>query len=248
MEAILYVGHGTRARDGKEQLSQFINKLMLKIDAPIQEISFIELTEPSIEAGIATCVRKKATRVTLIPLLLFSGGHAKHDIPLEIERAKVRFPHIHFSCGRPFGDDERFTFILDELLREQGFLKEAKEEASILLVGRGSSDLDVQQAMQTIGERLKKALNTESVDVCYLAAAKPSFEQRCRRILRSPYRKVYILPYLLFTGLLLKRIEKSVAHMRKEQTETSIYLCKHLGYHQKLINVVAEYVEEIRSS
>ena len=246
LEAILYVGHGTRAKDGKEQVIRFINEVKQKVAAPVQEISFIELTEPSIEAGIDACVRKKATKITIVPLLLFSGGHAKRDIPLAIERAKVRFPHVQFTCGRPFGSDARFITILVDLLQEQGFSQDIRERsrASILLVGRGSSEINVLLEMTKITERLRQVLRTDSVEVCYLASAKPSFESSLENVLSSSQRKVFILPYLLFTGVLIKRMQKTVAML---QTDKQISLCRYLGSDKRLIDVVADYVEEARS-
>ncbi|MEM5594965.1 CbiX/SirB N-terminal domain-containing protein [Niallia circulans] len=78
MEAILYICHGSRVKEASEQAVSFIEKCM-KINGfkGIQEYSFLELSDPSIEEGFQKCVEKGASTIYIIPVLLLTAAHAK---------------------------------------------------------------------------------------------------------------------------------------------------------------------------
>ena len=70
MRAILYVGHGTRSKKGAAEAKSFLQKIIRQTNISIQEISFLELTEPFIEEGFIRCVKKGAAAITVVPLFL----------------------------------------------------------------------------------------------------------------------------------------------------------------------------------
>ena len=61
MKAVLYICHGSRIGEANEQAISFIHQVMKKVDIPIQEIGFLELTEPTIAGSFERCVKKGAT-------------------------------------------------------------------------------------------------------------------------------------------------------------------------------------------
>ena len=42
------------------------------------ETCFLEFASPNIEEGITNCVKKGATEVHVIPIILLHAGHSKH--------------------------------------------------------------------------------------------------------------------------------------------------------------------------
>ena len=99
MEAILFVGHGSKKDEGNQQITDFINVLKGELSDYIVETSFLEFAKPTISQGIKTCVDRGATKVALIPMMFFSAGHSKIHIPHEIDEAKEKYPDITFSYG-----------------------------------------------------------------------------------------------------------------------------------------------------
>src|SRR5690625_4453083 len=180
---------------------------MKRIDAPIQVISFIDLQSPSIEVGMEQCVARGASHIVLIPILLLEAGHAKHDLPLAIADAKQKYPHITFSYGSPFGVHESIIDTLVERMEEQ---QKITPDARVLIVGRGSSDDSIRTDFQQIVSLLKERINVSAINVCYLAAQKPTFEEGLLSEIESEANNIFIVPYLLFTGLLMLHIEKKV--------------------------------------
>lgn len=240
MKAVLYVAHGSRMKEAVQETSVFVKKMMMRVDVPIQTLCFIELAKPTIQEGIAQCIEKGATHIAVVPILLLKAGHAKRDIPQEIAKAKETFPHVSFSYGRPFGVHESMIDVLVERITEQQ--SRIVPESRVLLVGRGSSDPSVLADFHKIKERLSERINVASINVCYLAAAEPHLQEGLEKETESSAGTVFIVPYLLFTGLLMKSLEKKVTEI--ESKNQMFILCTHIGSHEAIINVCVERVRE----
>jgi sirohydrochlorin ferrochelatase len=243
MQAILYICHGSRIAKACQEAVAFVERCKTNIDIPIQEICFIELAEPDIAKGIDTCVNKGATSIAVIPVLLLAAGHVKHDIPEEIAKAKQRYPHIDMVMGEPFGVHEKMVQILVERIAEQSVPLD--DDAMVLLVGRGSSDPDIKTDLQKIARLFQEKIHLSRVEICFLAAAHPGLEEGLHRALYSEYKKIFVVPYLLFTGVLMEKLKKKLKIL--STSDKQFILCNYLGYHPLLQEVLYERVNELVS-
>lgn len=239
IQAILYVAHGTRLQAGVDEAKKFIQKQIEKIDVPIQMISFIELQRPFVKEGIEQCILRGATHIVIIPILLLEAGHAKHDLPQSIELAKKKYPHIAFSYGRPFGVH---TSIIDTLVERMEEQQEITSDARVLIVGRGSTDRSIRDDFQQIISLLEKKINVAKINVCYLAAQNPTFEEGLQREIVHGAKNVFIVPYLLFTGLLMLHIEKRVQDIKSPGQ--SFIVCNQIGSSKQISTFFVKRVYE----
>ena len=238
MQAVLYIGHGSRLEEGVEEAIQFIEGTTIATQY-IEEICFLELAKPSIEEGIENCIARGATKIAIVPLLLLSAVHAKKDIPEKIRASEKKYPQITFTYGRPFGIDNHIVDALYDRVMEQATPLTAS--AQILLVGRGSSDLDVKYDLTEIARRLENKYQMATVEICFLYGVTPRFEDVLSQYEREKPKQVFIIPYLLFTGLLMRDIEKKI----KQVSNGNLILCKGLGYHKNLQQVLTNRVNEL---
>lgn len=241
MQAILYVGHGTRLKKGIQEALQFLNDTKSYIDVEIQETAFLELVEPDIVEGIAKCVARGATHVSIIPILLLTAQHAKVDIPVEVNKARARFPHLKLTVGRPFGVHEALIDTIYERIIEQRF--QIDKEAEVLLIGRGSSDDTVVKDMEIISERLQEKFHFKAVKSCFLYGTGPSFEETITALKGLKPKQIFIVPYLLFPGLLSVSVEKKIKAL--DFNFDNVILCNSLGYNEKVRGVLVERVQEV---
>ncbi|WP_139488619.1 sirohydrochlorin chelatase [Brevibacillus dissolubilis] len=258
MEAILFVGHGSREQAGNEQLVAFTQQveeiLRGQSDVPIYETCFLELTTPTIATGIRRCVERGATRVALVPLMLFSAGHAKIHIPHEIDEAKEKYPHVTFTYGRPFGVHEKMMEIVQDRLSAvqaevaaasaENATDIAKEETAILLVGRGSSDPDANSDMYKIGRLLWESAGVAEVELAFMGVTRPTLEEGLERSLRGGMKKVIVMPYLLFTGVLMNRLRDAIEAFREKHPGVAVEMTEFLGFHEQLAHLTAERAME----
>jgi sirohydrochlorin ferrochelatase len=238
MKAILYIGHGTRSNKGAEEAKSFLQRVMLRMTVPIQEISFLELTEPSIEAGFRRCVERGATEITVVPIFLLAAGHIKEDIPTALSSLQVSYPNVQVNVRNPFGVKDKILDSISELVRTTVGAVTAQD--SILIVGRGSSDPSIHTSFKMIAEGLQERLNTDQVSVCYLAATEPRLQEGLEAISETTVGRVIVIPYLLFSGLLLSEVDQNV---RKRQLNgQKIVHTGTLSRHRAIEDIVIEQI------
>ncbi|MEH7884719.1 sirohydrochlorin chelatase [Bacillus sp. JJ1609] len=217
MKAILYIGHGTRSKKGAGEAIAFVQRVMGQIDIPIQEVSFLELTDPSIAEGFARCVERGAKEITVVPLFLLAAGHIKHDIPIVLASLQEKYPHIRIDVKDPFGVQGSILDGVAELVFATA--GDLHPQDRLLIVGRGSSDPENTADFSAITEGLKARLGICHVAVCFLAAAKPTLDEGMEAITQNASSRVIVVPYLLFSGLLMAEINQKVLRLKRQGWE-----------------------------
>lgn len=241
MEAVLYIAHGSRSRAGRDEAVSFIKKYMSRNETKIQEYGFLELASPTIEEAFERCISRGASHIKVIPLLLLTAGHAKKDIPQTLLKLKAKHHRVIVQYGRPIGVHEKMIDVLSERLYEQD--KNISRSSTILLVGRGSSDPDVQRDLCQIAAMLEQRIAV-TVNDCYLHGAGVPFPEALKAAAQSKTTEIYIIPYLLFTGRLMTTMQKTIAAV-KEATNKRIVLCNGLGYHPNIESILEERINEL---
>jgi sirohydrochlorin cobaltochelatase len=249
MEAILLVGHGSRDAEGNEELIRFAESVRVQVPDRFVETCFLELAKPTIGQGIAACVAAGAARVVLVPIILFAAGHAKIHIPVEIDRAKQKYPNVSFAYGRPIGIHQKVLDILQARLTETGYEPVLKagardQETAVLLLGRGSSDADANSDFSKVTRLLWERLPVKWVENCFIGVTEPSFEDGLERCKRLGAKNIYVLPYFLFTGVLIKRIEQMTADFAAAHPTVNVELAGYFGLHPQLVALLLDRVAE----
>lgn len=247
--AILYVGHGTRSKKGAEEAKFFLERVIARVDVPIQEISFLELTEPYIPEGFERCVAKGATEITVVPIFLLTAGHIKEDIPEALAPLRLKYPDVRVDVAPAFGVQERIVDAVSELVSAAVGRVDAAD--SVLVVGRGSSDPAIHEAFAEMKAGLGKRLGVSRVDVCFLAATTPLFAEGIEKISMEAAGRVLVVPYLLFAGLLLSEVEREVR--KRKRAGQDILLIEPLSRHGVIQDIVVERAsvsgkEEVRDA
>ncbi|HTG71282.1 MAG TPA: sirohydrochlorin chelatase, partial [Candidatus Udaeobacter sp.] len=264
MEAILLVGHGSRDPEGNAELLRFADMVRQKAPQYVIETCFLEFEAPNISKGIDRCVELGAHRIVVVPITLFAAGHAKVHIPLEICNGKKRYPHIEFTYGRPIGVHHKVIEILQSRLEEAGFPAETEAaqvslpagggcgkaailrngETAVLVLGRGSSDAEANGDLFKMTRLLWEQVPVKWVESSFIGVTEPSFPEGLERCLRLGAKKIYVLPYFLFTGILIKRIEQMTAEFAATHKEIDIQLAGYFGFHPLLVEVLLDRVTE----
>ncbi|MFC4077800.1 sirohydrochlorin chelatase [Salinithrix halophila] len=249
MEAILFVGHGSRDPEGNTELLHFTEQVTEHLEAPIMETCFLELTQPDIPQGIDRCVARGATSICVIPIMLFSAGHAKVHIPLAIQEGRERYPEVEFRYGRPFGVDEN---VLPLLKRRMDLIHPLKvnEEGerhpiAVLLVGRGSSDPDANSDLYKISRLFWEQTRVKWVETSFIGVTDPRFEEGLERCLRLGAQQCIVLPYFLFTGVLIKRMEEKLVRFASAHPDLTVQMGSYLGLDEGLIPILLDRVREV---
>jgi sirohydrochlorin ferrochelatase len=116
--AILMMAHGSRIAEANDAAREVAAMVQEMTGFEIVEVSFRELHEPNIQSGIDACVAKGAERILLMPYFLFMGAHVQHDLPEEIEEAKLRHPGLVMEMGSHLGAHRKLAEIEAERITE----------------------------------------------------------------------------------------------------------------------------------
>ncbi len=187
-------------------------------------------------------MERGATIIKVIPVLLLTAVHAKKDIPEKLLQLKETYPSVEVRYGRPIGVHPYMIEILSEHFFNSS--DSLNPDTMVILVGRGSSDPDVKRDLGTIAEMLRKRLNLKRVSDCYLTGVGPSFEQVLYDAKESGIKEIFIIPYLLFTGILMNSLKRKITYMFSD-SDTNPVLCHYLGYHPSIELILKDRVLEL---
>ena len=121
MKAILLIDHGSKREEANEMLA-CVRGMIQEQAGPDVLVGYahMELAEPTIEQGIAECVKRGATEIVAFPYMLSPGKHSTRDIPRLVEEASAKFPGITCSVTPAFGVHEK----LGEVVLERAGLRQ----------------------------------------------------------------------------------------------------------------------------
>jgi sirohydrochlorin ferrochelatase len=229
MEAIIYIAHGSRLDSANERFITFIKEVMERSDAQIQAYGFIEHAEPSIAEAIGACMKEGASEITVVPILLLPGIHANEDIPAVFKD----FPDVVFHYSKPLGVDEILIQLLSDRLTMAGF--SYRDNETVLLVGHGSREPQAAIEFELLARLLRRKIGTE-VHIAYLTT--PTFyHEKVKELID---KKVYVLPYLLFSGGYTVKMEKVLG-----EVDGQVWLCPPIGFDEKLIPLIQKRANEV---
>jgi sirohydrochlorin cobaltochelatase len=177
--------------------------------------------------------------------MLLQAGHSKIHIPAAIDEAKKKYPFVQFTYGRPIGVHEETFEILKTRLTEIGEnLDLPKDDTAVLLLGRGGSDPDANSDLYKIARLLWEKTNFKIVEPAFMGVTNPLVDEGIERCIKLGAKKVVILPYFLFTGILIKRLEEMMNLFQTQYSAIEFKLADYFGYHPKLQTILTERVEE----
>lgn len=248
-EFTLLVGHGSRDDEGNQEFLRFL-ELVRKAEPERQfEACFLELAEPDIPTGIETCVRQGSTRILVVPVILLAAGHVKSEIPEFIEQARGRYPEIEFIYGRNVGLHSKILDLLEErFLQTAGSLEPGERDSmAIVLLGRGSSDPDANGDLYKMARLLWERTGVMTVETCYSGITAPRLEEGVERAIRLGASRVVVVPYFLFTGVLIKRMLAHLADLQSQHPDVSMRMAPYFGLHAHMVDSVLDRANEARN-
>ncbi|MGI8553219.1 MAG: precorrin-8X methylmutase [Dehalococcoidia bacterium] len=125
--AILYAGHGSRAKTAAEARVAAIERVRTRGVYPIVEYAFLELASPCLEEGLRRCVEQGATHIAVVPYFLHRGMHVRRDIPALLQREAERYPGVRVSLGQPIGLNADLAEVMIAAGRETARLPDVRE-------------------------------------------------------------------------------------------------------------------------
>ncbi|MET9682526.1 sirohydrochlorin chelatase [Streptomyces coeruleorubidus] len=249
--ALLIAGHGTRDDAGAEAFRDFVRKLGARHPELPVAGGFIELSPPPLGEAVAELVERGVRRFAAVPLMLVSAGHAKGDIPAALAREKERHPGISYTYGRPLGPHPALLNVLERRLDEAlggaaGRRPGDRADVTVLLVGRGSTDPDANAEVHKAARLLWEGRGYAGVETAFVSLAAPDVPSGLDRCARLGARRIVVLPYFLFTGILPDRVRLQTEGWAAAHPEVEVRSADVIGPEPELLDLVWErYAEAV---
>lgn len=268
--AILIVGHGTRKPEGAQQLRQLVEWMRgIEPDWHFFE-SFLELAEPSIECSMERIAESGLRRVLVVPILLFSAGHAKEDIPqavadaarkrgLEVigqtpalgtlasvvELSNIRFEELVRRGpieGCPAGHCSRAGCDSDCKLRGA-----ALGRVGLAMIGRGTSDTAALEQMRLLTAKCVASRDVHWRETGFFAGGLPHVDtllEHAANACNAPSGcdTMILQPHLLFEGELMDQLRHKLRSQRDRHPQVQWLLARPLGVDAALARVFVGFI------
>ncbi|HXV43815.1 MAG TPA: sirohydrochlorin chelatase [Anaerolineae bacterium] len=246
-EAVLLIGHGSQDTEAISEYHQFAEKLADQLQRPVYSC-FLEFADPPIAEGIRACVEAGGRRVVALPLFLGPAGHQKNDVPAIINWAKTQWPQVRFQYGVPLGAQPQIISALARRTEEAIAARPttiSANETALVVVGRGSRDPDSNAEVYKIARMLWEGRNYGWVEVAFYSLTTPNIGATIERCVRLGARRIVVLPYLLFTGVICHRTGEQARAAQARHPEVEIVVAGYLGSQPEIIEAVKYRYQEV---
>ena len=240
---IVVVGHGTADPVGAEETRQVAALVAKMVPDVAVELGFLEVIGPSIGEALERLAARGCTEVVAAPLLLFTAGHARRDVPEALGDGATR-------TGLVVQQSEALGAHPDILALAQQRRREAlatlplipAENTVLLMIGRGSSDPTAHRQLHDFAvascqqqierEKIKREQTSRDQTNClaqapgsfqarielgFVAAARPTLDEAIANAAAgaSAVQRVVVQPHLLFHGHVEEQVTAAVARGRQ---------------------------------
>ena len=248
LHSLLLVGHGSRSPAGVAEchdLAAHVAAIAAQVDVTC---GFIEFAPPDLDTALDALVARGAVEVTAVPLVLLGAGHLKDDGPSALARARSRHPGVTFRYGRDLGIHPRVLAVAEDRARTavEGLGADPVSTA-VVLVGRGSSDPDANGDLYKVARLVWDGRGFGAVEPAFVSLSPPSVAATLDRCLRLGFRSIAVVPYFLFTGILVERIAAQAAEWAAAHPGVAVAVGPHLGPDRSLAHLVVERFHEARA-
>jgi len=233
LEAVIFIGHGNRSPKGSLEFVKFIKRTLRDVIVPIKEYCFYERAEPTLQEAFENCVKRGATSICVVPVLLLPGKQTTVEIPSELRRLQEMFPEVHLKWGNPIGADPVIINIINKRLVNKSF--EGLKNEAVLLVSHGSDDPLAYNEFKKMAQVISSQLNVK-VETGFIVT-NPLFKDIVEKLLKDGYNKIYMVPYFLFAGTFLQELHEA------SHANDHLFLCDEIGYDEGLMQMLASRVE-----
>lgn len=235
--SLLLVGHGSRSAAGVAEYWEFARVLSERAGDTRLGCGFIELAQPDLDTAVDKLVADGAQHVVAVPLVLLGAGHMKNDGPAALARGRLRHPGVQFAYGRNLGIHPLVLGVAEERIKE---VVDEPAETAVVLVSRGSSDPDANADLFKVARLLQDSRGLAMVEASFVSLAPPDVPAALERCRRLGARRIAVMPYFLFTGILVDRIGEQARAWAAEHPEVTVSVGAHLGPDPRIADLVLE--------
>ena len=116
--AIVLFGHGSRDPQWRLPMETVAARLRAAQPGVPVRCAYLELDEPDLGTAAGELVTAGATEITIVPMFLGTGRHAREDLPQLVRGMQAFQPQVRFVLQQPIGEDARVLDLIAKIAME----------------------------------------------------------------------------------------------------------------------------------
>jgi sirohydrochlorin ferrochelatase len=245
---LLLIDRGSREREASEELEIICSAIKEKGDYVFTDFCFLEVEPPYIEDGVAKCLKEDIDHLTIVPYFLYPGKKVKiavTEIMKFQETTKVKF-----VVTKPMSMHKTLINLVENRIStilQENSVSSPKKDIDVLIIGHGSKDPNAQMALNYIVNGLKQSYR--NVNRCWLEIEQPDIVTGIKTCEKNNPEILVIIFYFLHEGAHVKTdINNDLLPALKNSTIKKVYVTKHLGVDEKMVDLILERAKEVENA
>ena len=246
---ILLCGHGSRDVNAIKEFAVLAEMLDARLPDYDVDHGFLEFATPVIRTGLNALREKGNTNILALPGMLFAAGHVKNDIPSVLNTYMAQNPGVTVQYGRELGIDMKMVRAAGQRIQEafdSASEDVPKHETLLMVVGRGASDPDANSNISKVMRLLWESFGFGWGEVCYSGVTFPLVEPGLEHAAKLGFRRIIVLPYFLFTGVLVRRIYDYIDAVAARHPEIEFLKAPYLNAQPLVLETFVDRMLEIQ--
>ena len=243
---ILLCGHGSRDPKAIKEFINVVDKIKSRIPNIPVAFGFLEFNRPIIVAALDELRDRGVERVIALPAMLFAAGHTKNDIPAVLNKYSSE-NGLHIQYGRELGLNSLMIGAAGARVKEIIEINPIFPITETLLVvaGRGSSDPDANSNVCKITRMLVEGFGFGWGETVFSGVTFPLVEPGLRHSLKLGFKRIVLLPYFLFSGVLVNRVRDHSMRVSNENPDVDFLNASYLSDQDLVIDTFMERIHEV---
>ncbi len=243
---IVLCGHGSRDPQAVKEFISVVDKIKLRIPNIPIVYGFLEFNRPIISAALDQLRNLGIERVIALPAMLFAAGHTKNDIPAVLNKYAAD-NGILIQYGRELGLNSLMIGAagarVEEILKCNTIFP--LSETLLVVAGRGSSDPDANSNVCKITRMLVEGFGFGWGETVFSGVTFPLVEPGLRHAFKLGFKRVILLPYFLFSGVLVKRVRDHSMKVLIDNPDVQLLNARYLSDQDLVIDTFMERIQEV---
>ena len=112
ISGIVLFAHGSRDPLWRAPIEAVQSYILAHQPGVAVRCAYLELSTPDLPQAVQDLVSQGATTVTVVPMFLGTGKHAREDLPVLVQELRAQHPDVHIHVQAAIGEDPRMTALM----------------------------------------------------------------------------------------------------------------------------------------
>jgi len=245
---LLIIDRGSREQEASKELEIITKSVKDKGSYDFADYCFLEVIPPFIEHGMDKCLKEDLDTLTIVPYFLYPGKKVKNAVADAMKYQEKT--STKFLVTKPMSMHKTLIDLVDN--RVVSALKEnnismQKKGVDVLVIGHGSKDPNAQISLNYVVDGLR--LQYRNVERCFLEIEQPDIAKGIKTCEKNNPKVLVIVFYFLHEGAHVKTdIYQDLRPALEESILKDVYITKHLGTDEKMIDLILERAREVENA